>query len=56
MDINETLRIIRENVAVYRATDDAETANDAAERVVEHVEALDGWLSKGGFLPTAWAR
>lgn len=28
-----------------------------AERVadvVEHAEALDGWLSRGGFLPTWW--
>lgn len=24
------------------------------DRLAELVEALDGWLSKGGFLPTAW--
>lgn len=27
----------------------------ATDELVEHVEALDEWLSKGGFLPQAWA-
>lgn len=27
----------------------------AADRLAESVEALDGWLSRGGFLPDAWA-
>ena len=25
-------------------------------RLAELVQALDGWLSKGGFLPASWAR
>lgn len=29
--------------------------NDAY-RLAELVEALDGWLSKGGFLPKRWER
>jgi hypothetical protein len=27
-----------------------------AVRLAELVEALDGWLSSGGFLPAAWRR
>lgn len=27
-----------------------------AERLAELIEALDGWLSKGGFLPRRWSR
>jgi len=29
---------------------------DVAARMGELVEALDGWISKGGFLPAAWVR
>jgi hypothetical protein len=25
-----------------------------AERLAELVEALDGWITRGGFLPTQW--
>lgn len=27
----------------------------ASDRLAESVESLDDWLSKGGFLPDAWA-
>lgn len=27
-----------------------------AHRLAELIEALDGWLSKGGFLPESWAQ
>jgi hypothetical protein len=27
-----------------------------AVRLAELVQALDGWISKGGFLPTTWAK
>jgi hypothetical protein len=27
-----------------------------AERIADLVDALDGWLSRGGFLPDAWKR
>lgn len=26
-----------------------------ADELVQHVEALDGWISRGGFLPKAWS-
>jgi hypothetical protein len=53
VDPNATLREIRWLLS--------ETPNDAhllALRwgaVQAHVEALDDWLSKGGFLPTEWS-
>ena len=38
----------------------ADTAGDAvsddAYRLAELVTALDGWIRKGGFLPTQWER
>lgn len=30
--------------------------SDKAGRLAELVEALDKWISKGGFLPAAWKR
>lgn len=29
---------------------------DLAAELVDKIEGLDGWLTKGGFLPDAWAR
>lgn len=29
---------------------------DDAERLAELVEALDGWIRRGGFLPDAWRK
>jgi hypothetical protein len=53
MDPNEALRIIREARAELFSEGepyDPETVRTLAE----HVDALDTWLSKGGFLPAAW--
>ena len=30
------------------------SSSDLTEELLEHIDALKGWLSKGGFLPTAW--
>lgn len=49
MDPDATLRELRELAA--RSAFDA----DDAIRFAQLVEALDGWLSRGGFLPKAWA-
>lgn len=43
MDPNATLAQIRECI------DEAD-----GPRAIELFEALDGWLSSGGFLPTDW--
>lgn len=65
MDPNEALRATRELVdKVHRpgldlaALPDAELAEHwraLAESLAEHAEALDEWLTKGGWLPQAWA-
>lgn len=57
MDPEETLRRLREMTAAhfagaYRDEEAAANLNEMAE----HFDALDGWLSKGGFLPLAWRR
>lgn len=59
MDPNETLRLLREAVAEYRRPlpfSDSDEAAQLLADLVQHVEALDEWLSKGGFLPSAWER
>lgn len=58
MDPNENLREqIELAAAILEANDDDDAAIlDNATRLAELVEALDGWLSKGGFLPERWTR
>ena len=53
MDPNATLAELRLAATGYWTVppDDVEAA---ALHVVELFEALDEWLSKGGFLPTVW--
>ena len=36
-------------------TDEGATLDDGC-RLYDLVEALDGWLTQGGFLPDAWQR
>lgn len=61
MDPNATLKELRElAVEQHRledSTDPKVTVRMAtiAGRMAELVEALDGWLVAGGYLPTAWA-
>lgn len=47
-EIRESIRLAR--VAAYNA-DAGEHFGDAADKFVD----LDEWLSRGGFLPAAWA-
>lgn len=54
MDPNETLKLLRE--ATTEVLTDNGKVPDVAQRMAELVEALDGWLKKGGALPTAWAK
>ena len=56
MDPDETLRELR--VLTRRLLDAAPhpaAATADAIRLAELVEALDDWLSRGGFPPRAWA-
>jgi hypothetical protein len=55
MDPNKALEDAREAVEVLNAdTSTAARVMDAYEKLHASFEALDGWLSKGGFLPDAW--
>jgi len=62
MDPNETLRKARAAAgALIALIDGSESSVDdrlltEAEDLAEAFQALDSWLSRGGFLPTAWNR
>lgn len=52
MDPDETLRELRALTARVRAAQRISQAD--VERGAELFEALDGFLSSGGFMPVAW--
>jgi hypothetical protein len=54
MDPNEALRIIREARAEIFSEGEP-YAPSMVYRLAEATDALDTWLSTGGFLPGAWA-
>jgi hypothetical protein len=57
MDPDQALANAREAYTEYvKATDagDTDRAEDEAERLATAFDALDGWISRGGFLPKAW--
>lgn len=51
MDPDANLKEIRQICSLQRETD-----HPPLERLIELVEALDGWLAKGGALPKSWRR
>lgn len=57
MDPDEALQQLREALSVAREAAEGDS-NDAEieawQEVGDCVEALDDWLSKGGFLPGGW--
>jgi hypothetical protein len=58
MDPNEALKNARATLALLRATFDDGRDDELVEpalTLADAFEALDGWLSNGGFSPTAWA-
>ena len=59
MDPNKALAVIRELVLKFHITDFAMNSghpeNDLAD-LVAHIESLDEWISKGGFLPGDWEK
>lgn len=57
MDPDETLRIIRLTIAQMRVDDEAGVPEfkQHARDLAEHIEALDEWMSKGGFKPKEWS-
>lgn len=54
MDPNATLTRIRELVNTIVTEGPYETGYE--QELAEAVNALDDWLSKGGFKPAAWTR
>lgn len=55
MDPNEALRRLRDAITQFRETTLEVNRLDAAHYMAEYADALDGWLSHGGFLPDAWS-
>ena len=55
MDPDTALADLRDIVdEVHNGTVDSHT--DAMISMAELFDGLDGWISKGGFLPSAWKR
>ncbi len=58
MDPNETFAEITTLVAHILADFDSGDSTESLDAIslASHVDALDVWLSRGGFLPRVWAR
>jgi hypothetical protein len=54
MDPNASLAMLRAIAERYQSGDTIKQADIQA--LVDHFEAIDYWLSNGGFLPDAWKR
>lgn len=57
MDPNENLKEQRKIVAEINAARDADADAfdfDKVMRLADLVQAMDEWMTKGGFLPEAW--
>jgi hypothetical protein len=54
MDPDEALWQLRSSITEYRNAAGQAQALGAADRVVDHADALDRWLTGGGFAPAAW--
>lgn len=52
MDPNEALRVIRDEIHNWGGG--ALKGQFDPDRLAEHVEALDEWITKDGALPLAW--
>lgn len=54
MDPDAALAQIRELIVKHQTSSEEISTSDAAE-LVELVDSLDEWMTKGGFLPTEWS-
>jgi hypothetical protein len=54
MDPDAALAQIRELIVKHQTSSEEMSTSDAAE-LVELVDSLDEWMTKGGFLPTEWS-
>lgn len=55
MDPNQTLHDLRTALVDYRAATSVGASDAAADRLADRAEALDTWLTNGGFPPDAWS-
>lgn len=57
MDPNITLEMIRHNAAMMQNDIDNGHADwDRMQELVEQIQTLDTWLTKGGFYPRDWSK
>ncbi len=63
MDVNLALSRLRDAVRTVNREQDGtdepftqEQAVNVLRNMSDHFEALDAWLTRGGFLPSAWER
>lgn len=57
MDPDEALAKLREALQLYyRRYRDKGTGLEEADQMADGIEALDDWLSRGGFLPEDWSK
>lgn len=55
-NLKEILSLVETILRDYEDEDGNGVDQDDAASLASHIESLDGWLSKGGFLPERWAR
>lgn len=63
MDPNEALRLLRNGLAYAQALMDQDTdspsycvvPNGTVQAILNNFEALDEWITNGGFLPAEWS-
>ena len=55
MDPNATLKDLRAALHDYDEAIRKSVADEAVDRALDAIRALDEWLSKGGFLPEDWS-
>lgn len=54
MDPNATLDRIRAMVQAALNADSSTARETFAQDIAEAIDDLDGWMSRGGAMPTAW--
>lgn len=54
VDPNEALKTMRECMSIACSTDDEEIKEEALTNMMDAFEALDTWITGGGFLPSDW--
>lgn len=55
-NLEELRRLAESMLEAYEDEDSNGIDQDDAARLAELVQALDGWITGGGFLPSAWKR